>query len=90
MKKTTDVAQLRKAQWKEVEVEVINKLRALHALVNNMEINEENNKMANEAIAPLLGYLGYFCACIELQGELMVLKFRPKEVLDACQASKNN
>lgn len=90
MKKYTDVAQLRKAQWQEVEREIVTKLRALHALVDNMEVNKENDKMANEAIAPLLGYLGYFCACIELKGELLVLKFRPKEVLDACQGSKNN
>jgi hypothetical protein len=90
MKKITDVEQLRKAQWKEVEREIVLKLRALHALVDKMESNQDNNKMANEAIAPLLGYLGYFCSCIELKGDFIVLKFRPKEVLDACQASKNN
>lgn len=78
-KKRSSVERLRKAQWKEVEVEVIAKLRALHALVDKMEPNAENDAMVEQAIVPILSLLGRFCSAVVLGRETIALYFKPSK-----------
>lgn len=62
----TDIQTLRQANWESVEQEVVYKIRLLHAMVDKLEPNEMNNKIAQDLFLPAMMKLGEFCTMIKL------------------------
>lgn len=63
----TDILTLRKANWAEVEREVIEKLRLLQAACDRLEPNPLNDRIANDCFLPAIRKLGEFCGMVTIE-----------------------
>lgn len=66
----TNIEQLRKANWGQLEQDVVKKLHLLRAMVEHIEPSELTDKIADDCILPALELLANFCGCVQVGQEM--------------------
>lgn len=70
---------LRDFDWASVEQEVVQKLRALHGLMNVMADTPKTRDLIETGIKPAILNLAQFCTRVELKGETIHIMATPKD-----------
>jgi len=63
----TNIETLRKANWDQLEKDVVERIRMLKALAMKLEPSEINNKIADDLIAPNCALLAQFCSNVDIE-----------------------
>lgn len=75
------ITHLKNGDWENSIQDLITKLKALHALVMQMEINEENEKVCKEAILPIMLHMGTVCESITIiDDDHLAIDYNPKSI----------
>ncbi len=62
-----NIEQLRKADWHQMEIDVVRRIRLLHKMADHLEPGPINDKIADELILPNLRLLAAFCEAVEIE-----------------------
>jgi hypothetical protein len=66
----TDIETLRKASWDKMEAQVVDRIRLLKAMAQNIVKNELSDQIANDLVLPALSLLGEFCETVKPDREV--------------------
>ena len=68
---TTSIAQLKRANWDTLQVDVASRIRLLRSTVMRLEDNASSDAIARDLILPNLALLAEFCANVCMDREAM-------------------
>jgi len=63
----TNIEILRKADWDQMEKDVVERIRMLKALAMKLEPSEIHDKIADDLIAPNCALLAQFCENVKIE-----------------------
>jgi len=70
-KTTTSIAQLKRANWDTLQVDVASRIRLLRSTVMRLEDNAASDAIARDLILPNLALLAEFCENVSMDREAM-------------------
>ena len=68
---TTSIAQLKRANWDTLQVDVASRIRLLRSTVMRLEDNAASDAIARDLILPNLALLAEFCENVSMDREAM-------------------
>ena len=63
----TNIETLKKADWDQMEKDVVERIRMLKTLAMTLEPSDVNNKIADDLIAPNCALLAQFCTNVKIE-----------------------
>lgn len=63
----TNIETLRRADWDELERDVVTRIRALKAVAAGLEPDAASDRIANELMLPALELLAEFCTSVDVK-----------------------
>jgi len=63
----TNMATLKAANWEQLELDVLVRIRLLRETVQGLDANKVTDRVAEDLVLPAVRLLAAFCECVEVQ-----------------------